>query len=189
MKVSKEKAAENREMILDAASRLFREKGLSEVGVGTLSEAAGLTHGSVYSQFGSKEKLITEAMKHAFTKNAARAIETPGLGETLDYYLSAIHRDRLGRGCVIAALGCEMPRQSRSVRKTFTEGLQRNVARIGAKLGKRDKRSQEDDAIALFAAMVGTLVLARAVDDPQFSDRILAASHRRLLDDFQGQAA
>jgi TetR/AcrR family transcriptional regulator, transcriptional repressor for nem operon len=189
MKVSKEKAAENREMILDAAARLFREKGLSEVGVGTLSEAAGLTHGSVYSQFGSKEKLMTEAMKYAFGKNAARATEMPSLVETLDYYLSAAHRDRLGRGCMIAALGCEMPRQSRSVRKTFTDGLQRNLARISAKLSKREKRSREDDAIALFAAMVGTLVLARAVDDSQFSDRILAASHKRLLKDFKAQAA
>jgi TetR/AcrR family transcriptional repressor of nem operon len=188
MKVSKEKAAENREMILDAAARLFREQGLSEVGVGTLSAAAGLTHGSVYSQFGSKEKLMTEAMKHGFAKNATRAAEMPNLAETLDYYLSPTHRDRMGRGCVIAALGCEMPRQPRSVRQTFTEGLQRNVARIGAKLSKRGKRAREDDAIALFAAMVGTIVLARGVDDPQFSDRILAASHKRLLEDFQEQA-
>jgi TetR/AcrR family transcriptional repressor of nem operon len=189
MKVSKAKAAENREMILDAAAQLFRERGLAEAGVDALSAAAGLSHGSIYSQFGSKEKLMTEAMKHGFAKNTARAAETPGLAETLDYYLSPTHRDRLGRGCVIAALGCEMPRQSRSVRQTFTEGLQRNVARISAKLGKRGKRARDDDAIALFASMVGTIVLARAVDDPQFSDRILAASHKRLLEEFQEQGA
>src|SRR4029453_742474 len=57
MRVTKEKAAENRARILAAAARLFRERGLSGVGVDALGEAAGMTHGSLYSQFGSKEGL------------------------------------------------------------------------------------------------------------------------------------
>ena len=54
MRITREKAAENRERILKAASRLIREKGISGTGVDTLTEAAGMTHGSLYSQFGSK---------------------------------------------------------------------------------------------------------------------------------------
>jgi TetR/AcrR family transcriptional repressor of nem operon len=172
-------------MILDVAAQLFRERGLSDVGVSTLTAAAGLTHGSVYSQFGSKERLMTEAMNHGFSKNAAKAAELPGLEETIENYLSAQHRDRLGRGCTIAALSCEMPRQARSVRQTFTQGLQRHLERIRAKLPKGGKRAREDDALALVASMMGALILARAVDDPQLSDRILAASRKRLLEDFQ----
>ena len=57
MRVSKEQAAQNRARILAEAARLFRERGLSGVGVDALTEAAGLTHGSLYSQFGSKERL------------------------------------------------------------------------------------------------------------------------------------
>jgi TetR/AcrR family transcriptional repressor of nem operon len=185
MRVSKAKAAENREAILDVAARLFRERGLAEVGVGTLTAAAGLTHGSVYSQFGSKERLMTEAMEHGFSKSAARSAELPGLEETIENYLSTRHRDRLGRGCVLAALSCEMPRQTRSVRKTFTEGLQRSFDRIRAKLPKATARAREDDAIALLSSMMGALILSRAVDDPQLSDRILTASRKRLLADFQ----
>ena len=63
MRVTKEKAAENRARILAAAARLFRERGLSGVGVDTLGEAAGMTHGSLYSQFGSKERLAAEALR------------------------------------------------------------------------------------------------------------------------------
>ena len=55
MKVSREKAKENREKILTEAARLFREQGLAGVGVDALTKAAGLTHGSLCSQFGSKE--------------------------------------------------------------------------------------------------------------------------------------
>src|SRR5690348_7671800 len=78
MRVSKEKAAENRERILKAASRLLRERGISGVGVDALTEAAGLTHGSLYSQFGSRERLVEEAV--------ADAIEVKGreLGEVSD---------------------------------------------------------------------------------------------------------
>ena len=61
----KERAAENRERILAEAARLFRQHGLAGVGVDALTDAAGLTHGSLYSQFGSKERLAAEAFSHA----------------------------------------------------------------------------------------------------------------------------
>ncbi len=38
----------------------------------------------------------------------------------------------------------------------------------------------EDAALATVSALVGALILVRAVDDPELSDRILAASAQRL---------
>jgi len=61
MRVTKEKVAENRERILTEAARLFRERGVSAVGMDALADAAGMTHGSLYSQFDSKEHLAAEA--------------------------------------------------------------------------------------------------------------------------------
>ena len=52
MRVSKEKAAQNRERILASAARLFREHGIDATGVDAITEDAGLTHGGLYSQFG-----------------------------------------------------------------------------------------------------------------------------------------
>ena len=49
MRVSKEKAAQNRQDILTAAARLFREQGVSATGVDAITEDASLTHGAVYS--------------------------------------------------------------------------------------------------------------------------------------------
>jgi TetR/AcrR family transcriptional repressor of nem operon len=45
MRVSREQMAENRRTILDAASRLFRERGFDSVTVAEVMQAAGLTHG------------------------------------------------------------------------------------------------------------------------------------------------
>src|SRR5262245_28250624 len=68
MRVSKEKAAQNREQILTVAARLFRENGIRATGVDSISRSAGVTHGAVYSQFESKEALAAEAIRLALSR-------------------------------------------------------------------------------------------------------------------------
>jgi TetR/AcrR family transcriptional regulator, transcriptional repressor for nem operon len=81
----------------------------------------------------------------------------------------------------MAALGCQMRRQSKEVRKVFTEIVRTRVRQVTALLPKRPNRDQEDDAVAIIATMVGAITLARAVDDLEFSERIMASSHARIL--------
>jgi TetR/AcrR family transcriptional repressor of nem operon len=194
MRVTKEKAAENRARILAAAARLFRERGLSGVGVDALGEAAGMTHGSLYSQFGSKESLAAEALTEALARSAGKAVledAAPGEGTLRGFvarYLSARHRDEPGQGCALAALGCEIPRQPPAVRRAFTEGLRATVGRIARLLPKGRRQAQEEEALAVMASLVGALVLARAVDDPALSERILAAARDRLTEDMPASA-
>src|SRR5687767_4589921 len=118
MRVSKQAAAENRQRILYAAAELFREHGIDGAGVDAITEAAGLTHGAFYSQFGSKEAVVTEAlrlaldegreswMRHANGSQKPRALE-----RIIDGYLSPRHRNSLGKGCPVAALGADLARQ------------------------------------------------------------------------------
>ena len=178
MRVTKERAAENRERILTGAARLFREQGLSGVGVDALAEAAGLTHGSLYSQFGSKERLAEEALRHALRSSSARMSDARTLDGFVARYLTPEHRERRGDGCVVAALGSEMPRHSAAIRRSFTDAVRAMVGRIAdLMLGRR---TSEDAALAAAATMIGALTLARAVDDPDLSDRILAAARNEL---------
>jgi len=178
MRVSKEKSAENRERILEAAARLFRERGLSGVGVDALTEAAGLTHGSLYSQFGSKERLAAEALVHALTTSSARMRDARTLDDYMARYLSSDHREGLGDGCVIAALAGDMPRQGATIRHRFTDAIRGMMKKI-AGLAPGGARP-EDEALAIVATMVGALILARAVDDQELSRRILGAARARL---------
>jgi TetR/AcrR family transcriptional repressor of nem operon len=180
MRVSKQQAAENRERMLDAAARLLREKGLSGVGVDALAEAAGLTYGSLYSHFGSKDRLIADATDHAFSRFGARFGAIESAGEYVAEYLSTEQRDDPGNGCTVAALGCEMPRQSKAVRRVFTDAVRRRMARLAGLLPGRRARRREDDALAMLATMAGAMMLARAVDDRELSDRILAVCRARL---------
>lgn len=158
MKVSNEQAAANRERILNEASRLFREHGFAKVGVDTLTQAAGLTHGSLYSHFGSKDALMAQALNHGRTQTAKTPPGIKTIADAVSIYLSAAHRDNPGGGCYMAALGCDMPRQSKEVRKVFTEIVRTRVKQVAALLPKR--RDCDDQALAIIATMVGAITLA-----------------------------
>ena len=180
MRISKERAAENRARILAEAGRLFRERGVAGTGVDALAEAAGLTHGSLYSQFGSKEQLALEALNEAFQRSGEKH-EHRDLEGFLDHYLSPRHRAAIGQGCAISALCAEMPRQAPALRRSFTEGLRAMVRRVGGKLAARRGVADEEEALVAVSTLVGALVLARAVDDPELSERLLATAKARLL--------
>ena len=181
MRVSKEQAAENRERILKTASRLMRERGISGVGVDALAEAAGMTHGSLYSQFGSKERLVEEAVAHAIAVKGQEVPEVFALSDYVSEYLSEAHRDVPGSGCPIAALCCEMPHQGKGVRERFTAGVRGMIGQLSGRMGSALKqRQREEKALATVASLVGALVLARAVSDPELSDDILRATKNRL---------
>ena len=185
MRVSKEQAAENRARILAETARMIREAGIGGVGVDALTRAAGLTHGSLYSQFGSKERLVAEALAQALENSGDKTRKELAAGGSLATvaarYLSPAHRDAPGGGCALAAIGPEAARQGSAVRQAFTRGVRGFAARLAAVMPARGgDQPPEDAALATVAALVGALILARAVDDPELSDRILAASARRL---------
>ncbi len=181
MRVSKEKAAENRDRILKAASRLMRERGITGVGVDALTEAAGMTHGSLYSQFGSRERLVEEAVADAITAKGKELRDVSTLGDYVSEYLTAAHRDQPGSGCPFAALCCEMPRQSQRVRERFTAGVRGVVGWLSGRMDAGIKQRQRDEeALTTLASLVGALVLARAVSDPKLSDDILRSTKKRL---------
>lgn len=182
MRVSKEQAAENRERILKATSRLIRERGILGAGVDALTEAAGMTHGSLYSQFGSKERLIEEALADVIAEKGRGMGDGGVFDEYVSSYLSPEHRDAPGRGCPLAALCSEMPRQSEGVRARFTAGVRGMIAAISDRKGSRtSQRKREEAALAAVASLVGAVVLARAVNDPKLSNDILRATKAKLV--------
>jgi TetR/AcrR family transcriptional repressor of nem operon len=187
MRVSKEKAAQNRQDILTAAARLFREQGISATGVDAIPKEARLTHGAVYSQFGSKEAIATEAIRLAMQGSRhlwQRLVERNGTKKAFPAivaaYLSRKHCDAPGQGCVVAALGGEIARQPLSVRTVFTEELKAALACLAALMPEETPARQYDDAIAAFAGMVGAVILARAVNDETLATRILRATAERI---------
>lgn len=188
MRVSKEKAAANRQDLLTAAARLFREQGVGATGVDAITKDANLTHGAVYSQFGSKEAIAAEAIRLALQgskRRWQRLVERKGgekaFAAIAAEYLSRAHRDAVGQGCVVAALGSEIARQPQSVRAAFTEELKAGLEFLAGLMPGDDPARRYEDAIAAFASMAGALMLARAVNDEPLSEQILHTTAKRMI--------
>ncbi len=179
MKVSRAEAAQNRERIIEVAARLFRERGFDGIGVAELMNFAGLTHGGFYGHFASKEDLMAQACARALegSLDALHQVAERGGGNALSAvasaYLSPAHRDRPGEGCALAALGAEAARHGSPVRGAFTQGVRSLADRLTRLVPGKSKRAKRERALAIFASMVGALVLARAVDDAELSEEVL----------------
>jgi TetR/AcrR family transcriptional regulator, transcriptional repressor for nem operon len=194
LKVTKEKAAENRAALVRAAGHLFRERGIDGVGVAEISKKAGLTHGALYAQFPSKEALAAEAFASALKPGvelmtADRDGRPAALTDFLDHYMSLEHRDNLATSCPMSASASEVGRQDKVVCERFTEGFEQFVALTERKLGaspvKADSRQR---ALAMMAAMIGGVAASRAVAkvDPKLSNQILRAV-RQIVGEVGGE--
>ena len=180
MKVTRQQAEKNRERVLEVAGRVFREKGFDGVGVADLMKSAGLTHGGFYANFNSKEDLIAESCERALAKlnegwDKAGGKNGDLLRAVVAAYLSTSHRDDPGNGCLIAALGSDVARKSPAVRHAVTEGLRPFIELLTRAAPGRTRVARRKRALAVYANLVGAMVLARAVDDPALSKEILEA--------------
>lgn len=193
MKVSKAQAAENRQGILDAASRLYRERGLAGVGVADITRDAGLTHGGLYRHFASKDALVQEACARAFDWSIAPldgATPNTTVAERIQSYLSPQHRDSPGTGCPAAALAVDAARAGNELSEVFAQGIERNIGRFaqlladsGTGAGSASIKPQDRArAMQVLATLVGGLVLARATAAarPALSDEILTTLQAEL---------
>ncbi|HEY4139776.1 MAG TPA: TetR/AcrR family transcriptional regulator [Pseudolabrys sp.] len=187
MRVSREKAAENRETIVKAAGDLFREKGFSGIGVADIMQAADLTHGGFYRHFKSKDDLSAQASKAVMTRAAAHWTKTleehpeDALEILVERYLSEKMRDDRGHSCAFASLGADAAREGKPVRRAFTDGLRPLIDVLTKLLPGISKAARRRKALTTMSQLVGAMVLARAVDDTEFSDEILTAAKADLL--------
>jgi TetR/AcrR family transcriptional regulator, transcriptional repressor for nem operon len=193
MRVSKEKAAENRVALLQAASRLFRQRGIDGVGVAEVAKEAGLTHGALYAHFPSKDALAAEAFTHGFQGNMAGMRAWAGdrplsFEDHMDALLSTDMRDRLETGCPIAASACEIARQGGAVSASFTHAFEEMVTLLEESLENEIPACRRRRlAVVAIAAEIGAIAVSRAVanTDPALADEVLqtvreavAAAHK-----------
>lgn len=175
MKVSREQRAKNRETILEAASRLFRERGVEGVGLQEVSNAAGMTQGALYSHFESKDALVTAACEYALSRADLSWCEASDTRRALaKLYLSDEHCADVGGGCAYAALGPDLARLGEPARDVMTSSLREQFDLLARGIDG-GPATQRREAIAAYAGLVGTLILARGVNDDALRDEILAA--------------
>jgi TetR/AcrR family transcriptional repressor of nem operon len=147
---------------------------------------AGLTHGGFYAHFRNRDDLVAAAVERMFVDSRAMVSryldnESPrdGLVALIEYYLSEGHRDRIAKGCPIAALSSEAVRFPAAAKERFENGLNRFREAIAEALRKMGAPNPEELATSAVAEMVGALTLARSMPG-EASNAFLATSREQL---------
>jgi TetR/AcrR family transcriptional repressor of nem operon len=187
MRVSRAQAEENRERVIDVASRLFRKHGFDGIGLADLMKGAGLTQGGFYKQFASKEDLVAKAcaravvsMQGRWREFVARDPEKP-LASLVCSYLSVEHRNAMEEGCAIAALGADAARAGPEVRAPLEKGVEAYLDYL-QDLVPQDAPDRRKRAMAIASTMIGAIVLSRSVNDETLSKAILDAAAQDILE-------
>ncbi|MBH2032710.1 MAG: TetR/AcrR family transcriptional regulator [Pseudomonadales bacterium] len=185
-RVSRKQADLNREIIVDSATRLFRERGLHGISVIDVMAAAGLTHGGFYGHFESKEALAREASDRAFQQSGERwqariaesADNDTARQALIEPYLSAASRDNPGDSCPVVAFAGDMCHEAvdSGLHQTFNEGLNQLLQIFGSLQNTGDDAQDRQQALVQYSLMVGALTLARATRGEPLSDEILEAA-------------
>ena len=177
MRYGRDRKQATRRRIIQAAGRRFKANGIDGSGIAALMADAGLTNGAFYAHFDSKDDLVACAVADQLREQCemlgAAAPGHAGVEQILRAYLSVGHRDSPEHGCPSAALLDEIARSAEVTRRAYTEGVLSVIDDVAARVAPHDPRSARVRALSIYALMVGTLQLSRALVDQQLADVVL----------------
>jgi TetR/AcrR family transcriptional repressor of nem operon len=189
LRLTREQAEQNRRLIVETASRMFRLQGVENVAVADVMKEAGFTHGGFYNHFKSKDELVTEAVASAFDSAAKKLSEDVASGNDLQKalnafladYLSSAHRDTSTGGCPASAFPVDAARSGKDVQTAFADGIESYLEIFAGRMDG-DKREARQRAVALLSGIVGAVLLSRAVkkSQPKLSDELLASARKQI---------
>lgn len=173
----------SRERVLQCASRVVRAEGVTRPGVAEMMCEAGLTHGGFYKHFKSREDLINQAADLALKLGSARMEEVASAADgsprsdIVAEYLSTEHRDAPADGCALVTLGAATGRGGLPLKQSYERQVRAYLELLvdsGTDSGDETERASRIDATLALSAVVGAVLMSRAVADPSFSDQLLA---------------
>lgn len=166
-----------RQRIISLAGRRMKNDGIDGSGVATLMADAGLTNGAFYAHFESKDDLVATVVADQLRVQRENLGALPpgraGVEQFLRWYLSVEHRDDRQDGCPSAALLDEIVRGTDSTRSAYTDGVLAMADDVAARLAPDDPQSVCSTVLGVFAMVIGTLQLSRALTDPKLADTVL----------------
>jgi TetR/AcrR family transcriptional repressor of nem operon len=196
MRYPKDHGQQTRRRIVENASYGLRQNGADGLSVVDLMKLAGLTHGSFYAYFKSRDALVVEALALAMDRTVARWLDLTqgssagkGFDAVVESYLSTRHRNNPARGCALPALAADIGRAGPEARRTFAGGLEKMIDILAGLIPKRSSSDARQAATSAIATMAGSIVLARAAGDKQLSDALLEAGRQALRNQAVGTTA
>jgi TetR/AcrR family transcriptional repressor of nem operon len=191
MRYRPEHKVEIHQKIVKDASRRMRTEGLTGASVSTVMRDTGLTHGSFYKHFESKDEMLMESLGAAFQEIADRltqAAEHPQAGmawkAVVKAYLSPEHCDHVECGCPLAALASELARADKAMKVEIFETLTKYRNRMLPFMPGRRVADRERAFFAIFSTMIGAIAIARILPGQAERECVLGNARDFLLHSF-----
>lgn len=186
MRVAQEIVAQNHERILDTAAKLFRQQGIKQTSLSDVMSQSGMTHGGFYRHFKSKNHLVAAALQRCMDKTITDLSPKRNmlagqelLNAFLEQYLCDRHLHNPHDGCAVVALSSEVFRSDNSIRDVYTDGIVRWIE-VLSDLLDGDQPMQRRTAMQIITTLVGTMMVARAVNDAALSQEFMSAATERV---------
>lgn len=167
------------ERILASAAELFAQNGFEKVSIDQLMQHAGLTRGAFYSHFSDKSDVYAQAIQYSaktrFQRYRQALQHDASIVGLINNYISLEHLDEK-IPCALAFLVTDISQRDEKVRETYTK-VYKNLLTALATCCTDDERSR---AVCLTASalMIGSVAIARALDDETVIAELLAASRQ-----------
>jgi AcrR family transcriptional regulator len=180
MRYSQDHKAQTHQRIIKEASARFRRDGIDATGLQPLMKALNLTHGGFYAHFKSKNELVEIALQAAASDLDAHcdmlfSQERP-LDAFIDSYLSEWHMTSPDQGCPLPTMSSELGLRGQPS-ATTDHVLDARLKQIETALGEG---RCDAESLVMMSTLVGALVLARSVEDPQLARRIMDVVRENL---------
>jgi len=175
------KAEKTKLFILETASPLYNEKGISGVSIDDVLDATKLTKGCIYGHFNGKEDLSEQVVEFSLKKISEKVASIVSQGKTakekiflyLDFHKNPIDTYIAG-GCPIFNTAVEADDNFPVIKKKVAEVLnagQEGISTIlknGIAKGEFSEELNADVfAFKIFSAVEGGIVLSRTMNSPK----------------------
>lgn len=167
---------EKRKELLNISGQIAKKEGFNATGIDTFMKAAGVTSGTFYSHFSSKQDLFKALIESEIQQSIAMWQDNPHteaelwMDFELNRYLSLPHVNRAEYGCMLPALAIEISRSDEEVKDLYQSELIKGHQIFLAHLGSEEK------AWAVMCQLIGAILMARSISNTSLRLTILESS-------------
>jgi len=188
------KAEKTRQFIVEKTAPIFNKKGYAGTSISDMTEATGLTKGSIYGNFTNKDEVALAAFDHNL-KTVSGHIRTEmerkkTIREKLLVYVDVYNNFRFfpDGGCPILNTAVESDDTHPALKKKAVEAILSWKDRIVSLLQKgieskefKSALDPEQTALTIIATIEGGIMIARTTGKPQYRKLLMDSEEKMIL--------
>ncbi len=189
------RSEKTRQFIIERTASIFNKKGYTGTYLSDLTEATGLTKGSIYGNFRDKNEVAVEAFRYNYRtiRDSIRSSMTPHIrsDQKLIAFLESYKTNHCqifeNGGCAILNTSVDADDGNIELRKEVSAALTSwreklvEIMQSGIEKGELNLRNADDFALKMIAIIEGSIMMAKILNDPKILVRNMNAFKEEII--------